>query len=141
MGLDVSESLKVLKPLRAKLVKKLNKDAQPLWDDFLKNTDDSIAELEKIEASGYAKTRADYEKKKAELDKLKIAVNSSSASAMAGYRKAIESRNRATTLMNALGKVMKDDKDPAYKDYRAGFAYGNNAIGRFPDGEQLGPIE
>jgi hypothetical protein len=140
MGTTVSDSLKTLKPLRAKLVKKLSKDVQAKWDEFLKNTDDCIAELEKIEASGFARARAEYDKRKSELNALKAAVNAGSAKAMASQRKALESRNKALTLMNDVGKAIKDD-DPAYKDYRAGFAYVGYTQKFFPGSDGLAPVE
>ncbi|MEO7055462.1 MAG: hypothetical protein ABI281_03330 [Caldimonas sp.] len=140
MGSTVSDSLKTLKPLRAKLVKKLNKDVQAKWDEFLKNTDDCIAELEKIEASGLDKARAEYDKRKNDLETLKAAVNAGSAKAMASHRKALDSRNKALSLMNDIGKAMKSD-DPAFKDYRTGFMYVGNTQKWFPDIDRLGPLQ
>ena len=105
MAKDVAEVLNTLKPLRAKLPKKVPPYLQKDWDILLGAVDDTFAALQ---AAGGA---ADTTKLRADYDALKKKLNALTTAAMANIPKARAAQARMMTAANKIGAIVKDKQN------------------------------
>lgn len=105
MAKDVADVLKTLKPLRAKLPKKVAQYLQKDWDVLMAGVDDTFTALEAaVGTADTARLRADY-------DVLKKKLNAASAAAMANIPKARAAQAKMMTAANQVGAIIKDRQD------------------------------
>src|SRR5664280_1659791 len=127
MAKDAIDVLNTLKPLRAKLPKKVPPYLQKDWDAFLSAIGDTFDALEAAAGSGdEAKARADFEA-------LKKKINTSVNAARANIPKARTAQAEMMKLANKIGAVVKDKQnEPASKDVgRAIMGYAPFAMREF----------
>jgi hypothetical protein len=102
MAKDVSEVLKTLQPLRAKLPKKVPPYLQKDWDVFMSAVDDTFDAMDAATGPGDTiKLRADY-------DALKKKMNTAVAAAIANIPKARAAQAKMMTAANKIGAIVKD---------------------------------
>ena len=133
MAKNASDVLNKLKPLQAKLPKKVAPFLQKDWDILYAAAKETVDALQKAADSSETKARADLATKLREIATLKTTINDGVKSAKWEIGRARTAQASMLKVANSLGQAIKDKKDDAgAKEVgRAIGAYANVAVGEF----------